>query len=180
MHIASATLAMVLGLMVLVRAKGTRSHRRLGFVYVLSMALLNISAFGMYRLFGTFGAFHVAALVSASTVVAGILAILKRPRTQRQVELHLVFMYWSVIGLYAAFFSELMVRVRINAAFMILVSCATGATILLVRCSNASWLPNGPLKWRTSSPLTNRGIGNRERASLPSSWFVDRYGRYRG
>ena len=131
MHIASATLAMVLGLMVLVRAKGTRSHRRLGFVYVLSMALLNISAFGMYRLFGTFGAFHVAALVSASTVVAGILAILKRPRTQRQVELHLVFMYWSVIGLYAAFFSELMVRVRINAAFMILVSCATGATILI-------------------------------------------------
>ncbi len=131
MHIAAAALAMVLGVLVLVRTKGTRSHRRLGYAYVLCMALLNISAFGMYRLFGTFGPFHVAALISTLTVLAGIRAILKRPRTQRLIALHLVFMYWSVIGLYAAFFSELMVRVRINTAFMILVSCATGATILV-------------------------------------------------
>jgi len=129
-HIAAAILAMILGLLVLLRAKGTPRHRRLGYAYVMSMAVLNISAFGMYRLFGFFGPFHVAALVSGVTVAAGVRAILQRPRTKRHIELHLVFMYWSVIGLYAAFFSELMVRVRINTAFMVLVSCATGATVL--------------------------------------------------
>lgn len=131
LHIAAALAAMVLGLLVLLRRKGTRSHRLLGYAYVAAMAALDLSAFGMYRLFGVFGPFHIAAIVSALTVAAGMRAILKRPRSQRTIELHLVFMYWSVIGLYAAFFSELMVRVRINAAFMILVSCATGATVLL-------------------------------------------------
>jgi uncharacterized membrane protein len=130
LHIAAAALAMLLGLLVLFRRKGTRSHRTLGRAYVASMAVLNLSAFGMYRLFGVFGPFHIAAVVSTLTIAAGMRAILKRPRTQRTVELHLVFMYWSVLGLYAAFFSELMVRVRINAAFMIIVSIATGATIL--------------------------------------------------
>lgn len=130
LHIVAAAVAMVLGLLVLLRRKGTRSHRRLGYAYVISMAALNLSAFGMYRLFGVFGPFHIAAVVSTLTIAAGMRAILKRPRSQRTIELHLVFMYWSVIGLYAAFFSELMVRVRINAAFMILVSCATGATVL--------------------------------------------------
>ncbi|QQR84918.1 MAG: DUF2306 domain-containing protein [Flavobacteriales bacterium] len=131
LHIAAAVLAMVLGLLVLMRRKGTRSHRQLGYGYVASMTLLNLSAFGMYRLFGVFGPFHIAAVVSTLTLAAGMRAVLKRPRTQRTTELHLVFMYWSVIGLYAAFFSELMVRVRVNAAFLILVSCATGGTVLL-------------------------------------------------
>lgn len=130
LHIAAAVAAMLLGLLVLFRRKGTRSHRRLGYAYVAAMMVLNLSAFGMYRLFGIFGPFHIAAVVSTLTIAAGMRAILKRPRTQRTVELHLVFMYWSVLGLYAAFFSELMVRVRINGAFMIIVSIATGVTVL--------------------------------------------------
>lgn len=131
LHIAAAVAAMLLGLLVLFRRKGTRSHRLLGYAYVSAMMVLNLSAFGMYRLFGIFGPFHIAAVVSTLTIGAGMRAILKRPRTQRTIELHLVFMYWSVLGLYAAFFSELMVRVRINAAFMIIVSVATGATIFI-------------------------------------------------
>ncbi|MBK9275322.1 MAG: DUF2306 domain-containing protein [Flavobacteriales bacterium] len=130
-HLGPALLAMVFGALVLLRRKGTRGHRRTGYVYVAGMVVLNTTAFGMYRLFGTFGPFHVAAVVSALTVLAGMRAIRSRPRTVRQVELHLVFMYWSVLGLYAAFFSEVMVRVRINATFMVLVSIATAATILL-------------------------------------------------
>ncbi|MBK7943209.1 MAG: hypothetical protein IPJ87_15265 [Flavobacteriales bacterium] len=92
------------------------------------MVVLNATAFGMYRLFGTFGPFHVAAVVSALTMFAA--ASLRVRRTARQVE-PTSSLYWSVLGLYAAFFSELMVRVRINAAFMVLVSIATGATIFL-------------------------------------------------
>jgi len=130
-HLVAALLAMVFGALVLVRPKGTLQHRRLGRVYVACMLVLNATAFGLYRLFGTFGPFHGAAVVSLLTLFAAMRAIRGRPLTARRIELHLIFMYWSVLGLYATFFSELMVRVRINAAFMVLVSAATGATILL-------------------------------------------------
>lgn len=130
-HLVAAILAMVFGALVLVRPKGTLRHRRLGRCYVACMLMLNATAFGLYRLFGTFGPFHAAAVVSLLTLFAAMRAIRGRPLTALRIELHLIFMYWSVLGLYAAFFSELMVRVRINAAFMVLVSAATGATILI-------------------------------------------------
>jgi uncharacterized membrane protein len=90
---------------------GTRSHRRLGWLYVGSMLALNGSALLIYRLFGGFGPFHVAALFSLATVVAGVVsAVRRRPEWVRR---HYAWMTWSYVGLCAAAVSEVGTRTPI-------------------------------------------------------------------
>jgi uncharacterized membrane protein len=59
-HTAAAVAALVAGAVVLLRGKGTRSHRRLGWTYVVAMIALNVTALAIYRLTGSFGPFHIA------------------------------------------------------------------------------------------------------------------------
>lgn len=93
------------------RRKGTRVHRRIGRGYVLSMLLLNITAMMIYDLYGRFGPFHVASVISLATVGAGYVPVyLRRPRAA-WIQLHATFMCWSYVGLLAAFVSEVAVRV---------------------------------------------------------------------
>jgi len=108
MHVIAAIVAMITGAIVLLRPKGTTWHKRIGYTYVGSMLLLNISAFMIYRLFGTFGPFHIAAVVSLASVIGGMYPAIQR--TKNWLEMHYEFMGWSVIGLYAAFWSETSVR----------------------------------------------------------------------
>lgn len=80
-HLLFAIAALASGLFIVLRRKGTRTHRRVGRVYALSMIGLNVTALMIYRLTGTFGPFHVAALVSLLTIVGGVLpALRRRPR----------------------------------------------------------------------------------------------------
>jgi uncharacterized membrane protein len=103
--------ALLLGLLVLLCRKGTRYHRRIGQGYVLAMVLLNATALMIYDLYGRFGPFHVAALVSRATVVGGFIpAYLQRPRAT-WMRHHAAAMCWSYIGLLAAFVSEIATRV---------------------------------------------------------------------
>lgn len=111
LHIATAVIAIVTGLFVLLRAKGTRRHRRFGYVYVISMVTLNLSSFFIFKLTGEFSPFHVAAFLSLATVIAGFLPVYRRRPAEGWLELHLQFMAWSYIGLLAAAASEIAVRV---------------------------------------------------------------------
>ncbi len=70
LHSVLAMSAIVSGAAMLLRQKGTRSHRRIGWLYVTSMVGLNVTALGIYRLSGHFGPFHAAAIVSLATVIA--------------------------------------------------------------------------------------------------------------
>ena len=109
-HLISSIGALVLGTFVLFNIKGTSLHKRLGYGYVISMVVLNITAFVIYRLFGRFGPFHIAAIVSTATLFAGIIPALYLRHKKSWIFFHFTFMYWSVIGLYAAFVSEVIVR----------------------------------------------------------------------
>ena len=111
LHIATAVVAMVTGLSLLLRAKGTRRHRRLGYVYVTSMVALNLASFFIYKLTGEFSPFHVAAFLSLATVIAGFLPVYRHQPAEGWLELHLQFMAWSYIGLLAAAASEIAVRI---------------------------------------------------------------------
>jgi uncharacterized membrane protein len=103
--------ALILGLAVLLRRKGTHVHRRIGQGYVVSMLLLNVTALMIYDLYGRFGPFHVASVISLATVSAGFVPVyLRRPRAA-WMQLHATFMCWSYVGLLAAFVSEVAVRV---------------------------------------------------------------------
>lgn len=104
-HLLSSAIALGAGLFILLTTKGTKLHKRIGYLYALSMIVLNATAFMIYNLYGKFGLFHWLAVVSSLTLLAGLFPVIsKRPRNY--LLLHFNFMYWSVIGLYAAFVAE--------------------------------------------------------------------------
>jgi len=116
LHLIVSILALVFGTWVLITPKGTRAHRRIGYLYAVSMILLIVTAFLIYRLFGRFGVFHVAAIASAVTLAGGMIpALLRKPKNW--LDLHFSFMYWSVFGLYAAFVAEMAVRLPFRTMF---------------------------------------------------------------
>lgn len=136
-HFLISLAAMVLGAFVLATPKGTRRHKRVGYAYVFSMLLVCGSAFGIYRLTGRFGIFHVAAIVGFLTLAGGMVPLLLRNIDPGYKAMHLWFMYYSVMGLYAAFASELIVRIP-DKPFYTMVGIATGTifgigTIFILR-----------------------------------------------
>jgi uncharacterized membrane protein len=108
-HLIASLLCLLSGSLVLVMAKGTQAHKTIGYTYGIFMLILNGTAFGLYNLFDGFGPFHFAALISLATLMAGMIPVLLR--TKSWLSLHFSFMYYSVIGLYAAFASEIIVRI---------------------------------------------------------------------
>lgn len=127
-HLLSATIALIFGTSVLYLRKGTPIHRKLGYLYVASMAILNVTSYMIYNLFGKWGAFHYAAVISTLTLLAGFIPVFTKRPQKSWIYLHISFMYYSVIGLYAAFASELLVRIP-GAGFWWVV---TGATIVVM------------------------------------------------
>ena len=151
-HLASAIVSLGSGAVVLLMSpKGTRLHRQIGWVYVVSMLALNVTALMIYRLFGGFGPFHVAAIVSLAGLLPGVLAA-RRAKSARlarnqlarghRVGQHYYFMTWSYVGLWAAAVSEVATRMPIarpgpgaGLAFGIAVAVAT-----LVVVAVGAWL----------------------------------------
>ena len=110
-HFATALIALATGAWVLLRPKGTRIHRRIGWVYAGSMLVLNLSALSLYRLTGTFGPFHVAALISLATLAAGVISARRRRKGDRDwLMRHYFFMAYSYLGLAAAAVAETATR----------------------------------------------------------------------
>ncbi len=130
-HFASAILAMIFGAIVIFKTKGTKFHIRAGYAYAISMLILNVTALMIYQLFGHFGPFHYAALISLASLFGGLIpAFLKKPE-KTWLEFHYEFMNWSVIGLYAAFWSETFSRFFRFAGFWVLVATATAMTVAI-------------------------------------------------
>lgn len=129
-HLITALLAMVAGAFVLAARKGTKRHKQVGYLYVISMLLVCGSAMGIYRLTGTFGIFHITAIVGFLTLAGGIIPMLMKNIERKYKAVHIWFMYYSVLGLYAAFASELIVRIP-DKPFYTMVGIATGGIFLI-------------------------------------------------
>ncbi|MEM7110557.1 MAG: DUF2306 domain-containing protein [Bacteroidota bacterium] len=123
-HLMASCLALITGTYILFAIKGTLLHKKVGYIYVGSMVILLITAFMIYRLFGGFGIFHVVAIVSSVTLAAGMIPAIRRTN-QNWILIHFAWMYWSVMGLYAAFASEMITRL-LPSQFFSMVGLATG------------------------------------------------------
>lgn len=137
-HTSCAVVALLAGAAVLLRPKGTATHRRIGWLYVGSMLGLNATALLIYRLFGGFGPFHVAALLSLATVVGGMLPALRR--RPGWVTRHYWWMTYSYVGLLASAASEVVTRLPRTAFWgAVLVASvavvAVGAVLISRRAS---------------------------------------------
>jgi uncharacterized membrane protein len=124
-HLLSSVISLAAGTVVLILQKGTVLHRKIGYVYATGMLVVNGTALVIYRLFDGFGIFHYAALLSLLTLVGGMVPVLLRKPENSWLNIHFSFMYWSVMGLYAAFASEVLTRVP-ETPFFGMVGIATG------------------------------------------------------
>jgi uncharacterized membrane protein len=110
-HLVFAVLSIIAGSLVLYLPKGTRNHRQIGYVYAVCMIIILVSSLLIYRLFKGFGLFHVATLVSFFYLSMGMYAPLFNRKNKNWMLRHFTYMYWSVLGLYAAFVAEISARV---------------------------------------------------------------------
>lgn len=111
LHLITAFMSLFFGTAVLLLKKGTKLHRKLGYGYVASMLPMLITSFMLYNLFRGFGVFHIAAIVSTLTLIGGMIPIFTKRPAKSWLAYHFSFMYWSVLGLYGAFFSEIFTRI---------------------------------------------------------------------
>lgn len=107
-HLIAALASLLFGTGVLLLRKGTLRHKQAGYCYTVAMVVTLVTAFMIYRVFGGFGLFHAFAVISSLTLAAGMWPAFRR--RGNWVLNHLAFMYWSVIGLYAATVSEILTR----------------------------------------------------------------------
>lgn len=147
-HLVTSMLALVFGTMILIMKKGTRMHRKVGYAYVGSMVVLLASSFMLYNLFGGFGVFHIASIVSSVTLALGMIPVAMKP--DKWVIYHFSWMYWSVIGLYAAFVSEVFTR-TLPTPFFSAVGIGTGIIMF------AGWVgfKKNLKKWESTFYLKN-------------------------
>ncbi|MFZ6666229.1 DUF2306 domain-containing protein [Peijinzhouia sedimentorum] len=129
-HLIASLLALITGFMVLVMKKGTKSHVKVGYIYVLSMALLIATSFMIYRLFNGWGIFHYTSIISLITIALGMIPIWTKKPVNSWKYLHFSFMYWSVVGLYAAFAAEILTRIP-ETPFFGMVGIATAVIMLI-------------------------------------------------
>lgn len=139
-HFLTAIIALTSGAWVLLRRKGTARHRQVGWLYVGSMLALNVTSLFIYRLTGTFGPFHVAALINLATLLAGVVNARRRLRGDRNwLPRHYFYMSWSYLGLVAAAVAETATRLPIlqevaggpTAAFWTAVVVASAAVFAI-------------------------------------------------
>ena len=109
-HIVAAVTALLAGAVVLLRAKGTRTHRRTGTVYVLALVLVNVAALSLHRE-DAFGVFHALAVASLVTIAIGLSPLLLGKRSETVIATHAYCMTWSYAGLVAAGCGQLTVAV---------------------------------------------------------------------
>lgn len=127
-HLISSIVALIIGTLVLIMKKGTIQHKRIGYVYVISMVLLLLTSFMIYRLFNGWGIFHYTTIASLLTISLGMIPIWTKKPSKKWKYMHFSFMYWSVIGLYSAFVAEVITRIpetsffgMVGIAFVIIV-----------------------------------------------------------
>lgn len=76
LHVAAATLAVLLGMAILMQRRGTPRHRRLGRWWALTMAVTALSSFGVRELDpGHFSWLHALSLYVLASLVFAVVAI---------------------------------------------------------------------------------------------------------
>ena len=109
-HILAAISALLAGAAVLPLPKGTRSHRKIGAIYVLALVLVDVAALSLHRE-NAFGVFHALAVTSLLTIAVGLSPLFLGKRSPMVIATHAYCMTWSYAGLVAAGCGQLAVTV---------------------------------------------------------------------
>ena len=154
-HLATALVALASAAWVLRARKGTRNHVLGGYVYVVSMLLLNGTALAKYDLTGGFNMFHASAIASLLTLAGAYAAAIlyRRTRDRRAIAAHGHLMIWSCFGLFAALVAEVVTR-----ALPFMLHGEGGWTRFLLALT-AFMLVTGAITWRYARLEVGRTLG---------------------
>lgn len=107
-HAVAASLALVMGPIILLRVKGTGLHKLFGYLFVIAMLTTTLSGFFIYELTGGPSFFHVLGIVSTVTVTLGVRAILRAKKDgAAAIDAHYMWMTWAYAGLVMAGLAQL-------------------------------------------------------------------------
>jgi len=164
-HVVFSLVAMSAGAVVLGIPKGTRWHRTFGHLYATAMVGTVATSLSLYTLTGSFGPFHIAAILAALTLAVGMYAVLMRRPRAGWMGVHAAWMSGSYVGLIAAFVAESLTRFAMPRllthlglesqwiAFWITVAAATTAVVIvgiwLIRKHLPAALHNTPAVMRS-------------------------------
>ena len=147
-HAISASLALIFGAHQLLKRGGGRTHRVIGYVWIVSMYLVCLTSFGIQTLSGGFGWLHALSLFTILTVTMGLVAAVKR-----NIKSHKAFMRGSYFGLLGAFIGVVAVPSRRIPEMAVAdpAGLMLWIEILLVAAGFTVYGVNGFFKFRDSS-----------------------------
>ncbi len=138
-HTVCAVAALALGALVLFFRKGTKRHKSLGYGFFGAMILMNLTALFTQSIY-SFGPFHWMAIGSLTFVTIGIMVPVFFRTRRNWLRVHYDFMLWSYVGLIAATFSEIAVRVP---AVGMVIGGGTLFWLLVISSSMVTFLVGG-------------------------------------
>lgn len=143
-HLISSVVALVTGTKVVISKKGTVRHKQIGYIYVISMGVLILTAFMIFRLFNGWGIFHYTTIAIFLTISLGMIPIWIKKPAKKWKYFHFSFMYWSVIGLYSAFAAEILTRIPKTSFFGMV-----GISFAIIMLAGAIFFGANKAKWST-------------------------------
>ena len=133
-HLISAILALATGGLVLVLKKGTSLHKSLGYLFAITLMVVNISAAFMYNLTGHFNFLHVFMLISFASLLNGLIPAIRR-KSKNWYKRHVSGMTAAALGVWAAGFAELTIRLLpklFSPTMIILIAVGMGILFFFV------------------------------------------------
>lgn len=107
-HVISSLVGLVCGAYILLTKKGTKIHKRIGYVFAAALVLVNISALFIYDFNdGRASVFHCLIPVSLFFLIYGMYPMFTKKRNLNQ---HIIGMNGAALGLWAAGATEYFVR----------------------------------------------------------------------
>ena len=111
-HLVASLAALAVGILVLLRSKGTPVHRQRGRLYALTLLVANVTALGIYRR-GVFFFPHWLAIAALIVTTVGVLAAHFKTPQRAWVHLHLTCLLTSLYILVGGGVNEVFLRVHI-------------------------------------------------------------------
>jgi uncharacterized membrane protein len=106
LHVITALVALLSGLVIFSRRKAGRLHKVLGYVYSVSMLAMLVTALSIYQLTGSFNLLHGFAILSTLQLSRGFYHAISRKPQRAWLGPHYEWMVGSYIGLSAALVAE--------------------------------------------------------------------------
>jgi uncharacterized membrane protein len=130
-HTVLASVGILVGAEQLIRTRRDWWHRQLGYVYVASMVVADLSILTVYRFNGRFNAFHVGAIVNLFCLAMALRPMLAKPRPVQWRLTHYMWVSWSYVGLLAAALTEFLIRTRPFGVGAAPIAATVGASLVV-------------------------------------------------